>query len=89
MIIECVLSDLPQHEMHFLSNGFLLHINGSEKDFSVFIQWIVMHVSWSFCLIFNGPDEGQIVDCDTAHFRNPQLSACSRMQIMQSSPMNI
>lgn len=39
MIIKCVLSDLPQHEMHFLSNGFLFHINGSGKDFIVFIQW--------------------------------------------------
>jgi len=32
MVIECVLSDFPQHEMHFLSNGFLLYINGSEKN---------------------------------------------------------
>lgn len=39
MIIKCVLSDFPQHEMHFLSNGFLFHINGSGKDFIVFIQW--------------------------------------------------
>ncbi len=50
---------------------------------------IVLNAYCSFCLIFNGLGEGEIVEGYTGNFRNPQLSDCSRMQIMQSHPMNI
>lgn len=84
MISECTFSNVQQREMNLLSNGFLCTRVAREKILVFNKRDCTRSVSLGKNKK-NRPDGGGYMP----HFRNPQPSACSGMQIMQSHSMNI